>query len=207
MLTKKTLLKTLLFSTSCLLLPAFCLLSPAFAHSIKIDADVGGTLHIEPNDTPRAGEPAQAWFALTRKGGKVITLQECNCQLAVYPQPQKPGQPALFEPSLKPVQAEKYQGIPGAEITFPKPGTYQLALKGKPATAESFQPFELKFQVTVAAGKATEIPKSVQNPTQTNLSPETQGVTGNLVQPAIILGILLLSGIGVFFVLGTRDKS
>ena len=214
MLTRKTYLKILLPPAFCLLPPAFCLLPPAFcllpptfAHSVKIDKDVGGTLHIEPNDTPRAGEPAQTWFALTRKGGKVIPLQECNCQLAVYAVPYKSGEPALIEPSLQPVQAEKYQGIPGAEITFPKPGTYQLQLKGKPTTAESFQPFELKFQVTVAAGKTIATPKPVQQSVQTNGTPETQGVTGNLVQPAIILGILLLSGITVFFVLGTRNKS
>lgn len=45
---------------------------PASAHKVKTTADVGATLHIEPNDTPRAGEVTRAWFALTRKGGKVI---------------------------------------------------------------------------------------------------------------------------------------
>lgn len=126
----------------------------ASAHTIKISADVGGTLHIEPNDNPQAGKSTQAWFALNRKGGKAIALKECNCQLAVYAEPHIAGEPPLLEPSLKPVTAERYQGTPGAEITFPKPGTYLLALSGKPTKAANFKPFELKFDVTVASSSA-----------------------------------------------------
>jgi hypothetical protein len=129
--------------------------SPVFAHKVKIYEDVGATLHIEPNDNPRAGEPAQAWFALTRKGGKVIPLAECNCQLAVYSQPRKPGESALFKPSLKPIAADKYQGIPGADIIFPKPGAYLLKLNGKPVKTDDFKSFELKFEMTVAAGNSS----------------------------------------------------
>lgn len=173
-------------------------ISAASAHSVKISADVGGTLHIEPNDNPRAGEPAQAWFALTRKGGKAIALKECNCQLAIYAEPHSPGEPALLEPSLKPVKAERYQGTPGAKIVFPKPGAYQLQLNGKPASGNGFQPFELKFAVTVAAGRAVEAAPAVQNVTQ-----EPQGIAIGLAQPAILLGILLLSGGMLFFLVQT----
>ncbi|MBD2385476.1 hypothetical protein H6G32_08660 [Cylindrospermum sp. FACHB-282] len=171
---------------------------PASAHTVKIAADVGGTLHIEPNDNPRAGELAQAWFALTRKGGKVLPLEECNCQLAIYAEPHSPGEPALIEPPLKPVKAERYQGTPGAEIIFPKPGAYQLQLNGKPATGKSFQPFELKFAVTVAAGKPVEEAQAVQNTTEGQ-----QGITIGLAQPVILLGILLLSGGMLFFLVQT----
>jgi hypothetical protein len=124
------------------------------AHMIKVSGDVGGTLHIEPNDNPQAGKPAKTWFALTRKGGKIITLQECNCQLVVYAEPHSPGEPPLLEPTLKPVSAERYQATPGTEITFPKPGAYQLALRGKPTAGASFKPFELKFDVIVASSSA-----------------------------------------------------
>lgn len=137
----------------------------AAAHKVKIGTDVGATLHVEPNDNPRAGERAKAWFALTRKGGKVIPLKDCNCQLAVYAEPHTKGDPALLEPSLKPVVAERYQGTPGTEITFPKPGIYQLQLTGKPQTGVNFKPFEFNFEVTVAAGSSVveEKPQAVQN--------------------------------------------
>ena len=124
---------------------------PVFAHKIEIAEDVGGTLHIQPNDNPRAGEAVVAWFALTRKGGQVIPLKQCNCQLAIYTEPDSGNSAALLKPALKPVSAERYQGIPGAEIKFPKPGAYQLRLSGKPALGAKFKPFQLNFNVTVAA--------------------------------------------------------
>jgi hypothetical protein len=169
----------------------------ASAHTVKIADDVGGTIHIEPNDNPRAGEPAQTWFALTRKGGQVLPLKECNCQLAIYAEPHTPGEPALLEPPLNPVQAERYQGIPGAEITFPKPGIYELQLSGKPATEANFRPFELKFQVTVTAGKAVETPQQSGQ----NITNQQQGAAIGFIQPLIILAITLLSiGIVIFLV-------
>ncbi|TFI54831.1 hypothetical protein BLD44_007465 [Mastigocladus laminosus UU774] len=127
-------------------------IQPAFAHKVKTTADVGATLHIEPNDTPRAGEATRAWFALTRKGGKVIPLAQCDCQLLIYAEPHASGEPPLLEPSLKSVSAERYKGIPGAEISFPRPGSYQLLLVGKPTAGSKFKPFKLKYRVTVAVG-------------------------------------------------------
>ncbi|BAZ87819.1 hypothetical protein [Dolichospermum compactum] len=170
------------------------------AHTVKISEDVGGTVHLEPNDNPRAGEVTQTWFALTRKGGKVIPLKDCNCRLAIYAEPHVAGEPALIEPRLKSIQAEQYEGIPGAEVTFPKPGAYQLQLSGKPVTEGSFKPFELKFFVTVATGKAIDISQPGQNENQ-------QGTTIGLIQPLIWLGILLLSGGIVVFLVQMKKQN
>jgi hypothetical protein len=168
--------------------------SPVFAHKVKISEDVGATLHIEPNDNPRAGEPAQAWFALTRKGGKVIPLAECNCQLAVYLEPRKPGETALLNPNLKAIVAEKYQGIPGADIIFPKPGAYLLELNGKPVKTDDFKPFELKFEMTVAAGNSSVN----QNPTQKSQVKQDNQKNDNspFSQTALVaISILVIAGI------------
>jgi hypothetical protein len=185
-----------------LLFISFTFLPIASAHTVKIAGNIGGTIHIEPNDNPSAGQPAQTWFALTRKGGQVLPLKECNCQLAVYAEPHTPGEPALLEPPLKPVDAERYQGIPGSEITFPKAGVYELQLSGKPATAGSFRPFDLRFQVTVAAGRTLAAPQQVgENETETN-----RGAIG-LAQPIMIVAIVLLSiGIVLFLVQGVRRE-
>ncbi len=178
------------------------LIPAASAHKIETAQDVGATLHIEPNDTPRAGDAAQAWFALTRKGGKVIPLTECNCELAVYSEPRKTGDTTLIQPTLQPITAERYQGIPGAKITFPKPGAYQLELTGKPTNGANFKPFELKFDVTVAAGTT----KSPANQQETQTSQQVQNVNANQTeQPfpipiwAIGLGIVVIIG-GIFVV-------
>jgi hypothetical protein len=178
-------------------------IQPAFAHSVKTSADVGATLHIEPNDNPRAGELSKTWFALTRKGGKAIPLKECNCQLAVYAKPYAQGEPPLIEPALQPITAERYQGIPGTEITFPKPGAYQLQLSGKPKAEGSFQPFKLKFEVIVAAGSTPET--TAQNVQNVNESATQNGKNG-LGFPVLVLSIL--TGIGVLYVvLQRRNRS
>ncbi|MFM6199929.1 MAG: hypothetical protein ACKPE1_12445, partial [Dolichospermum sp.] len=158
------------------------------AHTVKISADVGGTVHLEPNDSPRAGEVTQAWFLLTRKGGQIIPLKDCHCQLAIYTEPHVTGEPALIQPLLKPTQAEKYQEIPGTEIIFPKPGAYQLQLSGTPVTAGNFLPFELKFLVTVATGKIVNSRQGVENTIS-----KQQGRTIEL-KTLIWLGILLIFG-------------
>lgn len=175
---------------------------PATAHKVETTGDVGGTLHIEPNDNPRAGESTQAWFALTRKGGKVIPLQQCNCQLAVYAEPHTPGEPALLEPSLKPVNAEIYQGIPGADITFPKPGIYQLQLRGKPTSGANFKPFEFAFEVTVAAGTRVD-PENTQD-VKDNNSVGVQGESNSIPMWAIAIPIFAV--LGVLFLVWQKKK-
>ncbi|OUL25280.1 hypothetical protein BV378_16895 [Nostoc sp. RF31YmG] len=167
-------------------------LHAASAHTVKIAADVGGTLHIEPNDNPQAGSPAQAWFALTRKGGKAIALKECNCQLAVYAEPHTAKEPPLLEPPLKPVSAERYQATPGAEITFPKPGVYLLRLSGKPTAGASFKPFELKFDVTVASSSAN-VSQSIKNVNNDLVEAQSQSLPLWAIAAAIFatLGIVL----------------
>ncbi len=57
---------------------------PAIAHQVEIHNDVGATIHLEPNDTSLAGAPSLAWFALTQRGGTIIPLAACNCNLTVY---------------------------------------------------------------------------------------------------------------------------
>ncbi|WP_373524732.1 hypothetical protein [Nostoc sp.] len=190
-------IKYLLF-LSCLVI-SITNLYPAFAHKVEIVGDVGGTLHIEPNDNPRAGEPAQTWFALTRRGGKVIPLAQCNCRLSVYAQPYADGEPPLLEPQLEAVAAERYQGIPGADIVFPKPGIYELQLNGKPTSGAKFKPFEFKFEVTVA-GVSTQNSRNLRDVNGDLVESESQ----NLPLWAIALPILGFIGILVVVVQSMR---
>ncbi|MDY6781295.1 MAG: hypothetical protein SW833_01855 [Cyanobacteriota bacterium] len=129
---------------------------PAIAHTVKTDADVGATFHIEPNHNPRAGETARAWFALTRKGGTLIPLEKCNCQLWVYSKLTKGTSPVL-QPPLQAIDAEQYRDVPGAEIVFPEPGLYELELRGTPKETGAFQPFEFTYTVTVSPGTPVKL--------------------------------------------------
>jgi hypothetical protein len=120
-----------------------------WAHEVEVSGDVAATFHLEPNHNPRAGQPARVWFALTRRGGQIIPLEQCHCKLAVYPKNRKNGDKPLMQPPLTAIFAEKYQGIPGANIVFPKAGIYELKLSGTAKTKANFKPFELSYTVTV----------------------------------------------------------
>lgn len=139
------------------------LISPALAHQVQIQDAIGATLHIEPNDIPLAGQPTDLWFALTQAGGTVIPLDTCDCALTVY----DTSETVVEAPPLSPVSAEGYTDIPGAVVTFPAVGAYELVLTGAAKDGASggpvensatdstqFAPFELRFEVTVA-GRAS----------------------------------------------------
>ena len=149
--------------------------SPAVAHNIKTSGDVAALFHIEPSHNPKAGEPSRAWFALTKKGGELIPLEQCDCKLAVYPDTDKSGgsekadekKPApLSQPPLKAISAEKYRGVPGAEIVFPQAGVFTLELSGRPKNGADFEPFTLSYDVTVQAGAAAQPSPVAQVSTQ-----------------------------------------
>ncbi len=125
--------------------------TPVSAHTEKVSGDVGGLLHIEPHDNPQAGKTAQAWIVLTRKGGQLIPLAQCNCQLAVYPNPHTEGDAPLLKPSLHAVTAQQHQDLPGADIVFPKAGGYELEFSGTPKSGASFKPFKLSYTVNVGS--------------------------------------------------------
>ncbi|NJK39911.1 MAG: hypothetical protein HC920_20780 [Oscillatoriales cyanobacterium SM2_3_0] len=125
------------------------LFQSAVAHEIEVSGDVAATFHLEPNHNPKAGETAQVWFALTRRGGQIIPLGECNCKLAIYTEPRSPQAKPILTPTLKAISAEKYQGIPGTNVIFPRVGNYSLVLSGTPQAGADFEPFQFVYGVTV----------------------------------------------------------
>lgn len=168
------------------------------AHNIQVAGDIAGTWHIEPNHQPKAGESARAWVALTRKGGKTLLLSEANCQMVVYSQPRQQSDTPVLQPTVQTINAEKYQGIPGADIVFPKTGLYQLELSCTPKTEGDFKAFQLKYDVTVATGVAVSTPKAKTSSQKTTASAdieESDRQLGNL--PAIASAVLGLGILGI----------
>ena len=173
---------------------AACLLPilSAQAHTVKTSGDVAALFHIEPDDNPKAGQASRAWFALTKKGGELIPLEKCNCKLEVHPEPHKEGSEPLLEPPLKAISAEQYQGVPGAEIVFPKAGIYELEISGTAKDGQSFQPFELSYDVTVQSGEAAQSSIAPSPIAQVPAATETVGKNRWLV-----LGVAIVALLGV----------
>jgi hypothetical protein len=130
-------------------IPAIAQRTPrVIAHNVEISGEVAATFHIEPNHNPQVNQPTTAWFALTRRGGESIPLSQCDCALRVYRTPRANDAQPLLKPALIPLDVEKYQAIPGAKITFPQAGAYELEISGT-AKDQSFSPFKLAYTVNV----------------------------------------------------------
>jgi hypothetical protein len=84
----------------------------------------------------------------------VIPLEQCDCNLAVYEANQTDSAPVM-QPALTAMSPERFQSIPGAEITFPEVGEYRIVLTGSPTADATFTPFELSYTTVVAAGSAS----------------------------------------------------
>jgi hypothetical protein len=134
-----------------LILISALIAAPVAAHNVQVSGDVAATFHLEPGHNPKAGKPSQAWFALTRRGGQPVPLSQCNCVLSVYSKPRTRNAQPLMMPSLRAISAERYRGIPGAAIVFPRAGAYELELRGTAKNGANFRPFRLTYTVNVSS--------------------------------------------------------
>lgn len=128
------------------------------------------------------------------------------------------GDTALLSPDLAPIDAEGYEDIPGAEFTFPSVGAYTLAISGSPKQADDFTPFDLNFDVTVAAGKpapAQPPADSVESSSETVSSLSVDSPTADtrrsnqgLPKPVLLIAVsaMVLFG-GVFLAVQHKQQS
>ncbi|WP_088893898.1 hypothetical protein [Leptolyngbya ohadii] len=115
------------------------------AHQDVRDGTINGRLHLDPDDSPFAGQPSLTWFHLY-SGNDAITLANCNCNLLVYDaQNQQVAKPELSETEM---EGHRERPIT-ASITFPKAGTYQVVLTGQPKAEGEFQPFRIAVPIVV----------------------------------------------------------
>jgi hypothetical protein len=169
--------------------------NPVIAHNIQIAGDIAGTWHIEPNHSPKAGETGLVWVVLTRKGGKILPITEASCQMGVYSKPRKAGDSLILQPTIRAINAEGYQGIPGADIVFPKIGLYQLELNCQPKKEGDFRAFELKYDVIVTT--ATEIKTSQPEKKIANTTTSKEEKVERNLPMLALAGLLGLGIVGI----------
>lgn len=112
--------------------------SPVSAHELETDGQIGAVLHIDPADSPRAGQQANLFFDLKDKQGK-FSLEQCDCKVVV----QQNGE------ELYSVSPTSVSGVLTTAYTFPSKGVYQLQLQGKPLQKDSFAAFTLTYDISI----------------------------------------------------------
>lgn len=120
---------------------------PLIAHQSRMTTTssdgVEAMIHVDPDDTPLAGQDSQTWFMLSQTNGRMISLERCNCQVMVY---NASNEPIADDLSLSTLSVQGHDVI-STTINFPAPGPYTVVLSGT-AKDESFAPFELEFPIT-----------------------------------------------------------
>lgn len=124
---------------------AILLLAPTSvsAHVLKTDGVIGAVMHIDPEDSPIAQEPATFFFEMRDKTGK-FTSQACLCTVTI-----NQGDKQLFSSPLFGTNQMVGLNTPSMTFAFPEPGTYVIDILGRPRNAGSFQAFDLRYDVRV----------------------------------------------------------
>ncbi len=120
------------------LLPAF----PVSAHQVLSDHGVQGILHINPNDTPVAGQPMQLMFYLN-SSDPTFSVPDCGCHVAITRQGKQ-----IATPSTR-----ISQGLLTANVTLSAVGTYTVQLTGSGFTL----PYDIRVDKNPSAHTSNEI--------------------------------------------------
>jgi len=115
--------------------------------------DVAAVFHIEPEHNPRAGKPSLTWFALTRKGGQLILLQQCNCQLAVY-RTASGRLPTIDEANAQASISPAVSRHSWSGYHISQSRNLRAEVEWHTESRESFKPFALTYEVTVQPGNS-----------------------------------------------------
>jgi len=112
------------------------------AHVLKTDDNIGGVLHIDPEDDPVAGEQATFFFEMKDKTNK-FSAADCNCRVDVYE-----NKNLIYSDAV--TQGNSPSSSVLFAYTFPQKDVYLVKLVGNPQTENSFQPFTLTYDILVA---------------------------------------------------------
>jgi len=128
------------------------------AHFLAIDKNIGAVLHVDPNDSPPAGEQASLFFDIKDKENK-FSLKNCNCRVDIYE-----GEKIIYSDAV--LKDNKNPNLNTASFfyAFPQVDAYEVRLIGTPVSSASFKPFILSWSLRIdQKGKAADANQSKSN--------------------------------------------
>jgi hypothetical protein len=123
----------------------FYFVTPAFAHTLKIDGNMGINLHIDPDDAPVAGAESKFLLDIQDKSGRFNpnNPSNCDCVLTIL-------QNGVTLKTLPVIAGGTYAQL---RFTFPTSGVYQVIVEGKPkGEGVPFQSFHTTFEYFIKPG-------------------------------------------------------
>jgi len=104
------------------------------AHVLKYDGNIGAVLHIDPDDSPLAGQDSKIYLDFKDKSGR-FDIRKCNCQAII---------------SNNEVNNYVNFSTNTFYYNFPKIDVYTLEIIGKSTAEADFDSFDLKYDIRVA---------------------------------------------------------
>lgn len=133
----------------------FALFQPVFtvsAHTLKIDGNIGVTVHIDPDDAPKAGEEVKIFVDIEDTSGRfdVQNPENCDCRLTVR-------EAGVVIATLPVTTGGRYNQL---RYTFAGPGVYTVSVTGTPVgKGRAFQAFRTDFEYYVSSGNSDSATK------------------------------------------------
>ncbi len=135
-----------------LLLSVYCSLSTTsvFAHVLLTDGSIGAVVHVNPEDDPILGQPANFFFEFKDKQNK-FTPADCECQYSLELNGKVLAQGDLFAD----IQTPSLDNA-SFSYTFSEKGVYSVIVTGKPKVTDKFQSFRLQDTIRVERGDGNQ---------------------------------------------------
>lgn len=127
-----------------LLLLFFIIPQNSLAHETEADNGISAVMHLDPQDTPVAGEVSTIYFDLKDSSNK-FNLESCDCYVVISSDNQEIARLMLTEEA----------GDLKTQFVFPFKNLYSVSLQGSPKEGSEFKTFDLNYDVQVGLDSST----------------------------------------------------
>jgi hypothetical protein len=128
---------------------------PVSAHVLKTDGTIGAVLHLDPNDSPIAGQLSNNFLEF-KDTKSVMNLSNCKCQVIISENGKE-----IYRQDLTSSGTDNTVGV--FSFTFPQKDVYQLKVEGSPTQAGLYPNFSLNYDVRVDQVDQTSSASSSEN--------------------------------------------
>lgn len=130
---------------------------PAAAHILESSGNIGGVIHIDPDDDPFFGVPSKIFIDIKDSQGK-FEPDLCLCDIVIT----KAGEEIFNEPVK--VTQDGSQIFVQQQFTFPERNIYEISLVGVSYDQSKFKDFKLSYEFRVTREPGSQVTNSTQNP-------------------------------------------